>query len=123
MTPSYGQVNLYAPEATDFPIPDTGLEPAVANESALSVMTRGFLDGDVTFHVVLDSEQHEMGDSPFECDLSFPSGTVLFGDYISNNLCAVQLAQAGKYHALVQVDNAELPGEVWVYLSKNSDCS
>jgi len=112
--PLYAQVVVQSQGATDLPIPETGLEPAVASTEAVIVATREDLDGDVAIEVRRGGADQDYGTRVFQGELSLTTPALEVGSNVSGQLATVDVGRTGQLPVTIYVDPPELPSTVIV---------
>lgn len=112
--PHYGQIVVECEDASDLPVPETGMERVVTTAQSILVATRGDQNGDVTIDVRAGTAAATFGDLVFEGELNCPTPKLVVGSSLANVLATVDLGQAGWVPVKIYVDPAEAPARVTV---------
>jgi hypothetical protein len=122
VAPSYAQVEIRDRDNVDVPEWETGEEPVVHNADMISVATRPDSDGDVLIRVVSGSASVVEGNEIFAGELSVPSGVLVVGNTLSEDLREINVTPAKSVSVLVITDPPLQPQSVtFVIRSGSSD--
>lgn len=110
--PLYAQVTIEAEGAIEVPVPSTGLERVLANDTSILVATHPDHKGDLSIEVHRGTDDDSLGEKLFSGKLTLSTPRLVVGNQIGNRLLTVDVGRTGRTPVDIYVDDLEAPTHI-----------